>query len=74
MGTSVLSWGQSRQSMMVTTHLHLVLRQRMGAAIPVPLLYAFMAQTKANLPLVYSSSISAKYLTQDKQISNTIFT
>jgi len=43
MGTGVLSRGQSRQGMMVTTHLYLVLRQGMGAAIPLLPLYAFMA-------------------------------
>jgi hypothetical protein len=44
--TWVLSWDEgSGWSMMLTIHLHLALRLRMCGAIPLLLLYAFMAHT-----------------------------
>jgi hypothetical protein len=49
MGTRDSSVGKSGWGMMLTTHVHLVLRLRMSAAIPPLPLHALMACMKTNL-------------------------
>ena len=53
MGTGVLSWDKVAGGMKLTTNLHVVLSLRMTGAIPVLLLYAFLARTGTTLLLYH---------------------